>query len=331
MSVELKAKDDGSGFQIVEEGKDPIDVKPEELVQSYRASKADITGQTLEVTVAGKTRTVTVGEAMKAFEKVGGADKALEEAAVKQRDAGEATRMVGILKKMNTEPEKVSADEFQGVLEMAGVPADQIAEAVEIFEKIKAGGGVVADAQDPDNGDGQTLTMDQLPPEVRLAVATSQDLSKANKARTEAEMVAGLKKNLQEALTSNKFLTKILVKESDGKPINWGVKGSVAKALFDDGWEKVLARVGVQRQDPNPALFEGISQELRNRIEQSGKLFGRGPGQDGNTSLGPALVATSSVEPKEPPERVSVGEPGRSENFRARLRAKFHAALAGAE
>lgn len=327
MAAELKQTDEG-GFQIVEEGKDPQTVKPEELLEAYQKANTDITGQTLEVTVDGSKRTVTVGDAMKAFEKVAGADQRFEAAAEKERTADRALQVQQILTKMNTQPGDVTEAEFKSVLTNIGVPQDQVAQATEMFQALQTGqfpgGGNVSDT---DTGD--VVPLEKLPPEVRQMMADQAEVKKTLTQQNQQQLVEGFREKTKKALTSNEYLAKILEAEADGKPVDWDQNGSWAQDLFDEAWTKVLSKVGVQQLEATPELFEGIAQEIRNRLERRYGKAGSGPGQDDNTSLGPATVLPPSVTPKKPPERVPVGEPGRSGNIAARLVAMVAGAKGG--
>lgn len=329
MPAELKQTDEGT-FQIVEEGQDPKAVKPEELLEAYQKAGADLTAQTVEVTVDGSKRTVTVGEAIQAFEKVSGADEKFQTAASKERAASGALELQQILTKMNTDPQNVTDAEFKKTLTLVGVPGEQIEQAMGAFQAIQSGqlpgGNTVVPQGD---GDDQPIPFERLPKEVQESVKATGEVQKTLKTQQDQQFVEELRKNLQGALTSNEYLATILKAESKGKPVDWEAESSWAQDLFEEAWDKVLSKVGVQQQEPTPELLQGIAQEVRNRLERRFGKAGPGPEQDDNTSLGPATVLPPSVTPQEPPKRVSVGEPGRSGNIAKRLMALVTSAAKG--
>jgi len=332
MSAELRPKEDGEGYQIVEPGQDPVDVSTEDLLKAYEEAGQDITKRTITVQVDGQDRTVTVEEAAKAFEKVAGADKRFAEASDLVKQAESAVTLQKILTKMNQSPDEVTETEFRTLLSGIGVPANQVDEALTMFKAIQSG-QLPAGTGNETDGQNDTIQkpipFDALPRQVQEAVVAQAETQKHLKAQADKQFVEELQAETKKALTSNEFVAKILSEEANGKPIDWEAKDSWARALFAEAWEMVESKVGVRQQQPSPELFQGIAQELRNRLERRSKL-GSSTGQD-LTSLGPASAMPPSVHLKEPPKRVPVGHEGRSGNIAKRLMAAFYRASQGSK
>ncbi len=312
MAATAKLTADGK-VELVEEGKSPVTLTADEVLQARTAAGADLNARQVTVKVAGIERTVTVAEALKSLEKVEGADAKFAEAA-------DGRRVMEVMSKLQSAPKDVTADEFDFLLQKAGTPAPQRADAVKAFEALKAG-------QPAAGGDGggqplQAIPMEMLPQPVQAAAAHAQ-------VESDRAFVQQVENQMKETLTKDPVLGTIITADLNGKPIDWQKSESVAGTLFSDAMDQVRSRVVLDgpRFRVTPDLLGGIAQVIRHRVLQISKMT-QSAGQAGSTALGPALGLQPALQTNAPVERVPVTDPGHGKNFTQRLMAAFQAEVA---
>jgi hypothetical protein len=245
------------------------------------------------------------------------------------RDASDGRRALQIMGKMQATPQDVTADEFDFLLLKSGVPTNQRSAALDAFDKLKKGQSPTGDdgvTDDGEDGTPKPLTLQQLPPEVQAAVARTRTLDAQEQQRQSTELRNQIEKDMKEVLTKDHTLSIIIANEASGQPIDWSKQDGWAASLFADAMDKVRSRVLLGRE-PNPELYAGVAQELRQRLLQVGKLA-RSEQAGPETALGPALGLPTKLQATEPVKRVPVTAPDASLNFKDRLMAMFNKAKA---
>jgi hypothetical protein len=308
MPVEVKVE--GGQVQVVRDGV-VTSMKPEDLATALDEAKAPLEDRMLTVRVAGQDRQVSVKEALASFSKVGGADAKFQEAAA-------AMKVAEALGKFQ-DPSKISVEDFDLILQTAGTPAATRAEAIQMFQQLKDGTYQAQDQQQQQQEPPIEIPDEMLSPAVRQKLSLLDQLLAKEQERTNLDFVGQVEKDVRGVLTSDKTLGTIIASEANGQPVDWAKQDGMAAALFADAMDKVRSRALVDgpRFKATPELYQGIAQELRNRMAQVGKLANSE--QAGNTALGPALGMSPRLQTIEPVEPVPVQDPKHSDNFAQRL------------
>jgi NACalpha-BTF3-like transcription factor len=305
---------DGGKFQVKIEGQDPITLSAEEVASKLGESWKPLDDRAVTFKVNGMERTATVKELQAMASKAEGADE-------KFRQAADAVKLQDTLKKIQADPNSVTADDFDLVLRGAGATADQRREALEMLKESKAGGsGTGRQEETP-----LVIPMENMPPEVKAAVMAAGQLSVAQQETAATKLREQIEKNVQKTLTDDPVLSTIITDEANGQPVAWEKDGTLANTLFQEFMDKVKARVTERPADPiTPEVIQGIAQTVRRRFSV---LFGKAKpeqsGADANQALLTALGRASSMSPhlqaNEPVKRVSSTDPSFSDNFSERF------------
>jgi len=302
--------------KVLEDGKvqvGDVTMTTDELASKLASASKPLDDQPVTFKVDGVSRTATVRELTGMASKAEGADK-------KFADAAEAIKVMEALKKMQASPDTVTGEDLDMIMRTAGVPAGERTKALQVLAAAEAQGGKGG------NPETEPVALEALPPEVQAAVASTRALEEERFVRAAHALRTQIENNAKEALTKDPTLSKIIMADTDGKPVDWTKDGSAAAVLFAEAMDKVRSRHTERPSEAiTPEVIQGIAQTMRARLEIFGKVLA--PQQADVTALGPALGGSPNVQANEPVVRVPVTDPAHQDNFIARMKRMYQSAL----
>jgi hypothetical protein len=253
------------------------------------------------ITVDGETHTITVEEALKAAEKVGGADKKFEDAAKERKEAQKeleaAQKGVRIAKALEkVQVESPAEDDVKEFMEALGVTPDM----VEGYDKLVATG---RKGQEPP----KKLTLTDFDESTQKILKAAEDDHLASIRQT-------IEDEVKSTIAKDTVLTKTLGKVDDDT-----VRKAAADEIAEMAVESVRGRI-LAGEPWGPEMLQSTAQRLRSRIERLG-IPAKSSGKAPVLGLGPigTELAGPEVTSDEPIKRVPSSDPNWVENVVKRV------------